>query len=624
MSEAVLHDFGVVHGIRLTVLNLQKRANVGNAKAILTLVFFLLSNAAVIFPVRIPIPRWITLQVVKALAWGRVIPPIDPEEPRRRRYVVLNFISVPLFSVLLLLATRAIDGPVISHGIVGDDGVKPINILALFISLAYLSISLDFTGLLRFSAFWVARKGGSSGRLLYFYLYAFFLVSGSIVGNDPVILSGTAFLAYFTRVTGITPPTAWIFAQFAAANMASVVLVSSNPTNLVLSGAFSISFVSYTAHVILPFLAAAVLVYPVLAILFFRSPHMVPLSLSLDADDVGQSGASLTLIDKRGALFGSILLAVTLGVLVGTSTVGVPVWEVTVPSAVLMLVRDAWHDWKQSKPAREARKKNPTEDIPMHTIPSSASNGDASVRNAAQAQAANDPPPVQSEPPSPPLEPTPTTITPSSTIPLSPTTLANKSRSDLTTYGRRHYETLSSNFPTVVGIAHRLPVPLVPFAFLMFILVQGLSSQGWVEIFTKWWVAWVDKTGTLGAIGGMGFISCMLCNVCGTNIGATILLARVLQSWFAQQPSLDPRTHDGAIYALALGSNYGAFTLTFSASLAGLLWRQILRQKGIRVRARQFLMLNFPIAFVAMLASMSSLVGEMYVEHKKSAPVASS
>jgi len=581
-----------------------------------------LLDAAVIFPIRIPIPRWITLQVTKFLAWARVLPPVDPDEPLRRRYIILNFITLPLFSVLLLLATKAIDGSIIQRGIVGDDGVKPLNILALFISLAYLSISLDFTGLLRFSAFWVARRGGSSGRLLYFYLYVFFLVSGVIVGNDPVILSGTAFLAYFTRVTGITPPTAWIFAQFAAANMASSVLVSSNPTNLVLSGAFSISFVSYTAHVILPFLAAAILVYPVLALLLFRAPNLVPRTLSLDAADVNESNATATLIDKKGAIFGSILLAVTLGVLVGTSTVGVPVWQVTVPSAVLMIARDAWHDWSQGKAARAAKRRNPQESIPMQTM----SNGDVDVPSDPHPQvpgAVQDGmQPIESEPPTPPPEPS-TTISPTSTLPFSPTLSTPKKRKDLATFLRRHIDRLNTSFPTVTTIAHRLPVPLVPFAFLMFILVQGLSSQGWVEIFTKWWTAWVDETGTLGAIGGMGFIACMLCNVCGTNIGATILLARVLQSWFAQNPSLDPRTHDGAIYALALGSNYGAFTLTFSASLAGLLWRQILRQKGIRVRARQFLTLNFPIAFVAMTASMSCLVGEMYIEHKKTATVSS-
>ena len=48
---------------------------------------------------------------------------------------------------------------------------------------AYVAISLDATGLFRFLAFWVARKGGTSGRRLYFYLYLFFLVSAAVVGN---------------------------------------------------------------------------------------------------------------------------------------------------------------------------------------------------------------------------------------------------------------------------------------------------------------------------------------------------------------------------------------------------------------------------------------------------------
>lgn len=105
----------------------------------------------------------------------------------------------------------------------------------------------------------------------------------------------------------------------------------------------------------------------------------------------------------------------------------------------------------------------------------------------------------------------------------------------------------------------------------------------------------------------------VLRQVCGTNIGATILLARVLQVWIASEPGLDLRAREGAIYALALGSNYGAFTLTFSASLAGLLWRSILQQKGIRVRPRQFLMLNFPIAITAMTASSAVLLAQVYV-----------
>lgn len=55
--------------------------------------------------------------------------------PARRRHIHLDYITVPLIGVLVLLATRAIDGVVLRKGILGADGVEPINIMALFISL---------------------------------------------------------------------------------------------------------------------------------------------------------------------------------------------------------------------------------------------------------------------------------------------------------------------------------------------------------------------------------------------------------------------------------------------------------------------------------------------------------
>ena len=51
------------------------------------------------------------------------------------------------------------------------------------------------------------------------------------------------------------------------------------------------------------------------------------------------------LVDKWGAIFGSALFTATPGVLVRTRVLEVPVWEVTVPPAVIMLTRDAVYDW---------------------------------------------------------------------------------------------------------------------------------------------------------------------------------------------------------------------------------------------------------------------------------------
>lgn len=79
--------------------------------------------------------------------------------------------------------------------------------------------------------------------------------------------------------------------------------------------------------------------------------------------------------------------------------------------------------------------------------------------------------------------------------------------------------------------------------------------------------------------------------------------------------TISSRARDGAVFALALGSNYGAFTAVFSASLAGLLWRGILEQKGIHVRMGEFAKLNVVLVGVCMAVSCAVLVGQVYIVH---------
>ncbi|KAI0002290.1 hypothetical protein BJV74DRAFT_973951 [Russula compacta] len=569
--------------------NSDQLTNIANWRSILTLTVFFLSNIIVIFPFRVPLPRPAASFFHDVLVKFRIFP--RTSEPPRRSYLPVNFLSGPIIAILLLLATRTINGVVLKHGILGADGVQPMSIMALFISLAYISISLDATGLLRFLAFWVARKGGTSGPRLYFYLYLFFLVCAAIVGNDPVVLSGTTFLAYLTRVLGIAPPTAWIFSQFAAVNIASAILISSNPTNLVLSGAFSLSFFSYTSSVVLPFLAAAMVVYLYLSIVLFRTADFVPPIIELQDRDVGGDGIdinppSTALIDKAGAIFGSILLIATLGALLGTSTVDIPVWQVGVPPAVGMVGHDLLRDWYYHRAHRAVAERGHER---RDTSPPSAMHPPIELRE----------------------------------LPLSASLIDghnpgrnNRDQLALSTVLSKWINRLAQTFPTVYTVSRQLPLTLVPFAFLMFILVQGLASQGWVHVFARWWGTWSNKTGVVGAVGGMVIGSGLLCNICGTNIGTTILLARMLQEWeCAGQPDTT-RVRYASVYGLALGSNYGAFTLTFSASLAGLLWRDMLRRKGIHVWQYQFAQLNAGTFIVGSVASGVVLIGQTLVVHR--------
>jgi Na+/H+ antiporter NhaD/arsenite permease-like protein len=64
---------------------------------------------------------------------------------------------------------------------------------------------------------------------------------------------------------------------------------------------------------------------------------------------------------------------------------------------------------------------------------------------------------------------------------------------------------------------------------------------------------------------------------------------------------------------MALGVNYGAFSTAFSASLAGLLWRDILSRKHIQVRRLDFARVNLPIIAIAMAVGCATLIAQVYI-----------
>ncbi|EUC41120.1 hypothetical protein COCMIDRAFT_107039 [Bipolaris oryzae ATCC 44560] len=652
-------------------------------RSIVTLIVFVLTNINVLFPFHIPIyiPRPIWTLCLDTVSAMRIIPP--PQHPTRVRNgrpgafvrfdFPMNFITAPLIADLFLLAILAIGKKEVRGGTVGDQGIVPYDIMLFFLSLAYIAISVDASGLIRWLAFKVLQKGGKVGHRLFFYLYAFFFGLTALIGNDPIILSGTAFLSYMTRVSSnIKHPRAWIFTQFSVANIASAILVSSNPTNLVLAGAFKITFIKYTANVIVPVLVTGIVLYPFLLYIIFHDESLIPPAIKMEdlpeelknkkpvnpnipyakggledseadpnSDDEQEKKQSLEevlnpFLDRKGAMFGAVLMAATLVTVLAlnaasTGTHERPVFWVTLPAAFIMLCFDLIMGWLNRKETRriahEGRQRMET---------ALAEREEARRMSVAQVdQDAITPHPVQRESQvldekahSAADDASHTTsgeqqITPSSSsepMPRSEEKLEPTKKpvpTTLTSLIHDAYAWAQETFPTTMTVFHHLPLALVPFAFCMFVLVQALVTKGWVPVFAHGWDHWVEKTGTIGAIGGMGFVSVILCNFAGTNIGTTILISRVIQAWeeIHRQNGrpISDRTFWGTIYSMAIGVNYGAFSLAFSASLAGMLWRDILGRKHIRVGGLEFARVNLPIIAITMVVGLVVLIGEIYI-----------
>ena len=531
-------------------------------------------------------PRLVWNPILDTLSTLRIIPPrrrkcgAEAQAPGgESRFVRLlfpmNFVTAPLIADLFLLAILAIGREEVRGGTIGADNISPIDIMVFFITLAYIAISIDASGLIRWLAYKVLLKGGKSGRRLFLYLYAFFAVLGACIGNDPIILSGTPFLAYMTRVSSnIQHPRAWVFTQFAISNVVSAILVSSNPTNLVLAGAFEIRFVDYTVNMIVPVVITAVILFPFLLFVIFRNEKLIPKSITmhelpeemraeppknpcipwvkgaveeeenLHAGD--EKGRLLDLaeimhpfLDKKSAIFGSVVMAATLItvlVLNATSpTEGeLPVFWITLPAAVLMFCWDVAFGWIRRHESRgiahEGRRE--LEELQYEGVMRRSDSQDQGGSLEEVRPRPSPRPHIEGEETSTTVEgekmPRQADGGASNGGGVSPRELPEEGgehphhegrnsspaeRTTLVSLVTDAWAWSRETFPTATFVLAHLPLALVPFAFTMFVLVQALVTKGWVPVFAYGWHHWVNRTGTVGAIGGMGFVSVILSNV---------------------------------------------------------------------------------------------------------------
>lgn len=420
--------------------------------------------------------------------------------------------------------------------------------------------------------------------------------------------------------------------EFAAANTASMVLFVGNPTNVVICEGFRVNNAAFTAYTILPFLACSIACFIALGAQFHKSkylPRKLDVSDDLDVRSV--------LLDPVGAWVGSLLLGSCLVVIIIVSFFHVDVWKISLPFAVAKFFYDFASDhyrFVHKISTRGVREKKSDEDL--QTV-----EDDLVLQQLKRHRT------VRLEEPSennvdPPLQTTTEVDPPASTLKSAIQTrnntrsnTQNTARTTNTTTPLRHQPTKADpfsfltrpyivlktykhrfavHFPTFYTAFPRLPFALIPFAFSQFILIEGLAHQGWIEIFARWLVIATERKmfPTIWLVGVLGVI---LCNLSGTNIGATILLTKVVRAASASAPvGTDVTAFDrSAAIALAVASNIGAVSFTFSASLAGLLWKQILNQKGIFIKQRTFAWWNILPLVVMTAVGLAVVCAEMAI-----------
>lgn len=282
----------------------------------------------------------------------------------------------------------------IHDGTIGTADVSPGDLVLFLLTLAYVSNSIDASGLIRFLSIKVLHYSGRIGHRLYFYIYATSFALGGFIGNDPIIEFGMSVVAYITRMSSnIMVPRAWIYMQFAVVNIASTILVSSNACNVMIANVFNIKFFTYSANMVVPVIITGIVIFPFLLYVIFADESFIPLSIAIhelseerrarkpvnpnipkaarpiideeEREITEGEGIQITLedlmnpfLDKGGAFIGLVILIATVVALFALSASSEagndpPLFWVTLPAAFVMFCWDTAFGWYWRHNTRE-------------------------------------------------------------------------------------------------------------------------------------------------------------------------------------------------------------------------------------------------------------------------------
>ena len=179
------------------------------------------------------------------------------------------FWLAPLCGAIALTVSGLISPAEIGAGLTGAGDVNPIKILLLFFSMTMMSVYLDEIGFFRLLAHKVLGRAKGSQTTLFFLLYGLVSVLTVFTSNDIIVLTFTPFICHFAKSARIDP-LPYLVSEFVAANTWSMALIIGNPTNIYLMTGTGVSFLSYTAKMILPTAMAGLTSLGVLYLVFRR------------------------------------------------------------------------------------------------------------------------------------------------------------------------------------------------------------------------------------------------------------------------------------------------------------------------------------------------------------------
>lgn len=240
----------------------------------------------------------------------------------------LKFWVFPLIGSILLLIFGILPLDLVFNELTKPGLINPIEILILFISMTFISTSLDELGLFKFLASYALSKAKSKQIILFLIVYGLTSVLTIFTSNDIIILTFTPFIIFFCKNVHINP-IPYLFSEFVAANTWSMMFIIGNPTNIYLASYNAIDFFSYFKIMVLPTIACSLTSLIFLFLIFFKQ-----LKKPLEIKET-----KIHHINQKAELFICLsVLVICIMMLIIQPLINIKMYLITLGSAIIVFV----------------------------------------------------------------------------------------------------------------------------------------------------------------------------------------------------------------------------------------------------------------------------------------------
>jgi len=265
--------------------------------------------------------------IVAVTLLGIIVTSIVKPSIKIKSFTLNLYWVIALLGALILLLSTVLPMGGFWNGLTSNEGMNPLKILVLFLSMTGISIYLDEVGFFSYLANVVVKHNKKSQIRLFIALYVLIAILTMFTSNDIVILTFTPFIILFAKRSGISP-IPYLVAEFVCANTWSMMFIIGNPTNIYIASTYNIIFVDYFLTMGVPTLLAGLVEFAILILLFFKQLKQ----------PIQKANIEKVEMEKFHLIYGISILVLCIVFLVLSNYVNIEMWIISLAAFVVLMI----------------------------------------------------------------------------------------------------------------------------------------------------------------------------------------------------------------------------------------------------------------------------------------------